>query len=559
MNSKKFDRPIFSSLTDRKISSPRSGVLSQKLFLSVCALTLALFFVGDLCCKAAISNNIPNESLKTLPMAPEKSVSTYVPSKAAPNGGLAVTISYPTMARYKDEGCPVVVVVPGYGKASGLRFTMHAPQSGFIEVKFAFPGGGLKKFHSGGSWDGRGPSCQLALRDVLVFAHGLSRDYKGRTIHEVIPQKAVTNNIGVVGWHDGFNLVLITLAKYHEHLGFVKWITSYESPIGSFLYPSNLGTTKELNLNSHYRQGSAATGKCNVDFDQLTWDGKSFRHRTRRSKKKLHTPKGVLFFDDNKNGKFDELTEFPLNYAIEPGVNKQFYCPEITHAITEKKLFVSNLNMDDLNEDSFEKLVRDYPHVVDILGSNKKPAADPEGGNRIKLEMWPKTIATLAQSERYFKERNGALYINKIGKLFPDLLVTIFGSRIDHNEQQTDHPHIVLSYNRFLDSKIKWVRLNPARVYVGFTADMNPANFVNNKIKAPIDASKIENYLEPEGLIADTMYMRAAISELADRVQNKDLSCPLEGVLENYLNEALIKRQMELESKSSSTEEDSGP
>lgn len=89
---------------------------------------------------AAASQEIPGESFKTLPMVQERSVSTYVPSDVAPDGGLAVTLSYPTMTRY-EEGAPVVVLVPGDGKASGLRFTTHAVQAGFVEVKFAFPGG----------------------------------------------------------------------------------------------------------------------------------------------------------------------------------------------------------------------------------------------------------------------------------------------------------------------------------------------------------------------------------------------------------------------------------
>ena len=83
---------------------------------------------------------------------------------------------------------------------------------------------------------------------------------------------------------------------------------------------------------------------------------------------------------------------------------------------------------------------------------------------------------------------------------------------------------------------------------------MNPENFVNNKIKAPIEASNIKAYLEPEGYITDAMYMRAVISELADRTKHKDFSCPLDGVLENYLNEALIERQLERESQTEKEE-----
>ena len=537
---------------------------------------------------AAASQEIPAESFKTLPMVQERSVSTYVPSDVAPDGGLAVTLSYPTMPRY-EEGAPVVVLVPGDGKASGLRFTTHAVQAGFVEVKFAFPGGGLKKFHSGGSWDNRGKNSQRALADVLLYAAGKKKDYKNRSIQEIVPRKVNTANLGLLGWHDGFNIAIITLCKFHPELKVVKWLASFESPVGALLLPSNLGTTRELNLNPHYKQGSAATGKVLIDYEKIAWLGEGFRNRALRRKQKLHTPQGVLFFDDNENGRFDETVEFPLNYGVMPGVEKQYYAPEITIAMKTRGVFhqwvpketpeekKERLKKEALEKPPVKTSKAPWSRFVKGGGASDKTTATPPSGAAVKpdadepkkvekpklgdvkddmilKEVWPDNVARLKESEAYYQERDGALYIEKLGELYPDLLVTIFGSRIDHNEQQVDHPHIALAYNLFLGSKIKWVRLNPARVYVGFTADMNPENFVNNKIKGPIEASNIKAYLEPEGYITDAMYMRAVISELADRTKHKDLSCPLDGVLENYLNEALIERQLERESQTEKEE-----
>lgn len=538
---------------------------------------------------AAASQEIPGESFKTLPMVQERSVSTYVPSDVAPDGGLAVTLSYPTMTRY-EEGAPVVVLVPGDGKASGLRFTTHAVQAGFVEVKFAFPGGGLKKFHSGGSWDNRGKDCQRALADVLLYAAGKKKDYKNRSIQDIVPRKVNVANLGLVGWHDGFNISIITLCKFHPELKVVKWLASFESPVGALMLPSNLGTTRELNLNQHYKQGSAATGKILIDYEKMAWLNEGFRNRALRRKQKLNTPQGVLFFDDNDNGKFDETVEFPLNYGVMPGVEKQYYAPEITVAMKTNGVFYQWVPKE-TPEEKNARLKREALEKRSVKTSRapwsrltrggaekdkksaeplpKKSGAEPESDepkkpvklkvgdekdDMIVKEVWPDNVAKLKESEAYYQERDGALYIDKLGELYPDLLVTIFGSRIDHYEQQVDHPHIALTYNLFLGSKIKWVRLNPARVYVGFTADMNPENFVNNKIKAPIEASNIKAYLEPEGYITDAMYMRAVISELADRTKHKDLSCPLDGVLENYLNEALIERQLERESQTEKEE-----
>ena len=535
-----------------------SSFLNLRKILLSAFISLVVLLPGNIFCKAAVSNNLPKESFKTLPMAQEKSVSTYVPSEACKDGGIAVTINYAAMPRYKEKGMPVAVVIPGYMQASGLRFTMHAAQQGFVEVRFAFPGGGLKKFHSGGSWDLRGVDSQKALRDVILFAGGKSRDFKGRSLADLVESTVNYDNLGLVGWHDGFNIAVITMVKYHENLSFIKWLASYESPVGALMLPSNLGTVKELNLNNHYRQGSSATGKIVIDYSKLAWQPDIFRNRTRRLKKKLATPKGVLFFDENENRLFDELSEFALNYAILPGYPRQIYAPELTSAMEHKEIFVRRVNVDDLSDEGFEELKEKHPEVIEILGSAKKPPKSTKKGddkNVIEVEMWPETVARLNQSEAFYKERDASSYINRLAELYPHLLVTIFASRIDHFEQQVDHPHVALLYNLFLTSKLKWVRLNPERVYVGFTADMNLENFVSNKVRETIDASNIKSHLEPEGLIKDDAYMRAVICELADRVKNKDFSYPLEGVLESYMNEALLKRQMELNAKSGEKEE----
>src|SRR5262249_8226951 len=156
-------------------------------------------------------------------------------SEAAPGQGLAVNIIYPKTPRYKKDGAPVVVIAPGGEGGSGLRFNMHASQAGFIEVRFAFPGGGLSQFHSTGSWDERGKNSQKALRDVLMFAHGEKTDTKGRHITDLIPTTVDLSNIGAVGWANGGNILIVTMAKFPLDLGFIKWNAFYESPIGCLM------------------------------------------------------------------------------------------------------------------------------------------------------------------------------------------------------------------------------------------------------------------------------------------------------------------------------------
>ena len=67
----------------------------------------------------------------------------------------------------------------------------------------------------------------------------------------------------------------------------------------------------------------------------------------------------------------------------------------------------------------------------------------------------------MAESEAYYQERDGSPFIDTVCAKYPWLLVTVFGSAIDHMQRQMDHPHISLLYNAFLADKAHWVRLNP--------------------------------------------------------------------------------------------------
>lgn len=438
--------------------------------------------------------NVPEASLKIPPMVGEQSVSTYVPSETAHGQGLAVNIIYPQKTRY-PEGAPVVVVAPGGEGPSGLQFTTHATQSGFAEVRFAFPGGGERGFASSGTYDYRGPVSQAALRDVLLFAAGKSKDSQGRTINALVPVKLVNKYIGIEGWSNGGNIAVITLAKYAAKLPFVAWMAFYETPLGSMFFPPSLGGAADLVQNKHYREGSAATGRCLVDFRKLSYDAAASKNPG--AHKKLNQPEipGVLYFDENGDKLWQEDMEFAFPYTSNGILNKQIYPPLVTEAMQRLQIFGKD---------------------------------------------WPATVATTAESEQYFRERDGSLYLTDLAKARPDLLVCVFGSVLDHMQRQPDHPHITLNYNNWLSNRMKFVRLNPAAGYVGTIGMMNFRNFANNKPNSSVDADEIERFLEPEGLLPDYVFMEAAIAELSDRqhANNFKHDSPEEPLV-NYWNGAL--------------------
>lgn len=442
---------------------------------------------------AVETEGIPETSLKVPPMGPEKSISTFVPSTAAPGQGLAVNVIYPSRTRYK-EGAPVVVVASGGEAASGLEFSTHASQSGFAEVRFAFPGGGKPGFASSGTYDFRGPASQQALRDVLLFAAGKKNDVQGRSINKLVPQKLYNSTIGMIGWSNGGNIALITLAKFAAQLNFVGWLAFYETPLGAMFYPPSLGGASDFVQNKHYREGSAATGKPLVDYRKLSYQ--AVGQKNIGAHKKLGEPElsGVLFFDENGNKLWEEDTEFAFPYASVAGFNKQIYPPAVTQALQRMNVF---------------------------------------------KEGWPSTVATLAESQKYFDERDGSIYLSDLAKARPDLLVMVVGTQIDHLQRQTDNPHIPLNYNGWLSNRLKFVRLNPDPAYVAAVSGMNSGNFRNNKPNSSVDASDINEYLEPEGLVPDYVYIESAIAEMSDRKKSNNYKRTLEAPIVMYFNGAL--------------------
>jgi len=440
--------------------------------------------------------DVPPESVRIPPMVKEHSISTYVPSEGVPGSGVAVNLIYPKKARYKD-GAPIAVVIPGGLGPSGLGFEMHACQTGIVEVRFAFPGGGTPQFGTAGTFDNRGEESLKALKDVILFAGGQKADYKGRSVEELLKPvvKVQPENIGLVGWDIGGNQALAVLGKYSVALSFVKWLVFYESPVGSMFCPASLGSASDLLLNKHYREGSAATGNILMDYRKLNWAETSFRTPNRLTSRKRGSPglKGVLYFDENANNIWEESYEFAFTSALDVDLMKQYFPPQITGAIQRVELFKG---------------------------------------------YWPKNIATLEETEKFFADRDGSLFVEKVASEFPDLFVTIFASKADHDQQQPDHPHIAFLYNSFLGHKVRFLRLNPDPNYMVAVGGMNHINFANNKPNAAIDSDSIMEQLESEGLLPDYVYIEAAVAELADRTKGKIYKETLNGVIVDYTNGA---------------------
>jgi len=285
--------------------------------------------------------NVPEAVLKKPVSVVEDSVSTYVPSKCAPGNGIAVNVIFPEKPRYK-AGAPIAIVVSG-NPSTSLSMSMHAANCGIAEVRFAYPGKGLSRFHSDGIFDNFGDNCSTALKDVALFMKGEINDYKGRSVRELIPVALDQSIIGLVAWETGGNIALVTMAKHHDKIPFINYLAFFEGAVGPLFEPPNLGTVKDMLLNRHYKEGSAATGNILIDYRKLMFSPHSVLHPGVAKKRGDSEIKGVLYFDENKNNAWDETSEFALQYASEVGLESQIYAPPITEALVRLNVFNRSL------------------------------------------------------------------------------------------------------------------------------------------------------------------------------------------------------------------------
>lgn len=529
--------------TSRKTLKTRRAALVFAVLLLVSALGSAAIITP-----ARARTMVPEAVLKKPVSVVENSVSTYVPSSVAPGNGIAVNIIFPEKPRYK-AGAPIAIVVSG-NESTSLSMSMHAANCGIAEVRFAYPGCGMRQFHSDGIFDNFGDNCNTALKDVILFMKGETNDYKGRTVRELIPVALDQSVVGLVAWETGANIALVTLGKHQEKIPFVSFLAFFEGAAGSMFSPDNLGTVKDMFLNRHYREGSAATGEILVDYRRLMFSPNARRHPGVAKKRGEAELKGVLYFDENNNKTWDEAAEYALSYASEVGLDKQIYAPPITDALVRHGVFLKSLpppmepKTDTPTKDKKGKEKGEKDKKDEAKEGDNKDKVDRGGKNKAEKKFrkkewweaarWPNTVALPKVSNLYFESRDGSLYVKQVCQTYPKLLVGLFGARVAHTQRQADHPHIALLYNKFLEAKPKWLRLNPEPVYVSTLCRMNVNNFSANEPNSALDAGNIVEHLAPLGLVPEYAYMDALVAELSDRCKSGNLKFPLAAMLSDY-------------------------
>jgi len=415
-------------------------------------------------------------------------VLTFIPSNAGGQRGIAVGVLAPQTARYPD-GAPVVIHVPGGVDMGATEGRPEYAGLGFVEIRFAFPGGGRGEGTSGGTYDHRGPNCIRALADVIRFATGRLKDNQGRSIAELLPNtRVLTKNVGILGSSHGGNACGLVMATHGEEFPDLAFYASMESPYGEGNVNIELGG-REQGVNLAY---NPITGV--LDMSKLAWSGDLPPGPPRRWRGTGSTLKGALFFDLDGDGRFSESKDSPANVFVQDlGQGpKAWYSPRLIREAETRTLY---------------------------------------GAKR------PDHIPTLAESTEYWRWCDAAGSIAAAVGKCKNLAVIVYANERDHVQVAPDHPHILVQAEGFRAAGVWFIRLNPDRSYVeqivrsgGPGIRRTGLRFPDNDAGKAWNRQNIREGLEPEALPI-TPYMQAAVSELADRTQTRQWAANLDAVL----------------------------
>jgi len=452
---------------------------------------LALALIGPGC----PAGDVP--LLDPLPVDPspvESVVTIRVPSESAGDEGLMVRIFPPLPGSVRhEEGAPVTLRIPG-GIDPGVLppedWVLGVGHHGLVVVAFTFPGGrACGEEFSGGTYDFRGADSVLATQDVLRFAAGELADMDGRLLTDHVPE-AWGDNLGIFGSSNGGNMALQALARGADELPDVRWLVSYETPLGDQF------VTAELNGFPHYEPGTCSLVACPVEDYRL-----------------------VLRFDP-------ELTTVANSWSEDPDFYVgQFYL-DLDHNgvadLPEESMSAAHTGTDADGEVrlhySTELTYLMFSEGVSIFGETPAPP-------------W---LATPSESEQYWELRDGAAVLGDVHEAYPDLMVIHSNAVDDHGSSLVDYPHARAHVHGWMEAGHEFVRLNADAEYLSLVTGADPDGFPDNPVGGAVPWPETDLLMVPEVetevSIQLTLFVAGAM-ELADRYATGDRTENLDAVL----------------------------
>ncbi len=427
---------------------------------------------------------VPPGSRRFGPLA-QPGILVHVPSAAGGDVGIAVRVVPPSRPRY-EAGAPVAIAVAGGHDAGNATSRLNMTGCGFVEVAFAFPGGGRGEARSGGTYDWRGPRCIEALRDVILFALGKTADKQGRTIQDLLGTTPVlTHNVGLFGGSHGGNACGAVMGLWGQQFPELAWYVSMESPYGEGAVGAELGARGE-SLNPAYDPQTGTLDLSKLAFDPempiRPFGGRRFRHGSSPALR------GGLFFDTDGDGLCRSEADYPLH-------------PPVFDLGTGPKSWYSL------------RLLR-RAHQRHLFGDSP-----------------PAHIPTVQEAEEFWRYRDATGLIPDAVRKIPDVAVIVVACTTDHVQIAPDHPHIYTQINAFVAAGARFVRLNPDRAYVQWLFGSQTPAATDNDAGTRYTSQTIGPALCPDRAVPRQLLSSAAMCELADRVQAGNFAANLDRVL----------------------------
>ena len=397
-------------------------------------------------------------------------------STGSPTGTLAVRIYPPSHPRY-PEGAPVLIYVAGADSPGGLRNCLPSMDD-VIVIYFIFPGGVDFATHrsSDGTYDHRGQSCILALRDVILYAAGKCVDAIGRKIDDVVSIPVLHNNIGLLGCSNGGNIVIATPAIYGKELnGYLRYIIQWESPVSSQIATVDLGPIRfNCTPNNYVNPRYKAYGylSLDVDYSDLTYNKSCFYK---------------VFHDGNGDGKYTTI--------IDPS---------------------TGLPTPDLNLNGILELNEDFPLSAYTDGRKQIYSRPVTHALANVISSFPPDIATPTEADAYWDIREAVRMYDDAIKNIPDLKGMILASVKDHVQSAPDKPHIHQAFDGW-NKNNAWVKINPSpRYLIEADPSLKGIDLPDNLPNIPPSNWSSYEYCIPE-IVPDDICQVAATFEMADR------------------------------------------
>ncbi|QWR76946.1 hypothetical protein [Candidatus Magnetomonas plexicatena] len=399
------------------------------------------------------------------------------------SGNVLIKITSPATTRY-TEGAPVIIYIPATDmEPVTFSDNTYINSLGFITVEFLWPDHTTNiegiDVTSEGVFDYGGQNTILALRDVVLFILGVTKNTDGFYISDILSVTPLLSDVGIYAYsHTGMEATNL-LARHGSAIKNLAYLVTMESPTEDKMFAMEVGNYDYQGIptyNPYYNYpNNYGSNGLNLDYTTLGWcvDVNLY-------------PEGRPCFNSKTSNPFVLSSEFQTMFG------KRVYSAPLTDALY-KNVFISG--------------------------------------------QWPLDVATPDEAALLWSYRSvSRLYPLLVSMNLETKIMLVFTAH-DHVQTAKDKPHIHQAYDGFHKTAGLWVRLNPDSSYMKLTdSSLNTSQIPDNDANTEPTDWQFSEFWGYSTSVTTFNHKKpfAAILEMADRVYMNDWSNNLQDVLVNY-------------------------